>query len=58
MFETETVRPCLVQKLKWGGGGGGGPGPPGPPVAMPLVIILDALNTMSKIVSNETFLVK
>ena len=56
MFETETVRPCLVQKLKWGGGGGAWP--PGPPVAMPLVIILDALNTMSKIVSNETFLVK
>ena len=53
MFETETVRPCLVQKLKWGGAW-----PPGPPVAMPLVIILDALNTMSKIVSNETFLVK
>ena len=56
MFETETVRPCLVQKLKWGGEGGAWH--PGPPVAMPLVIILDALNTMSKIVSNETFLVK
>ena len=23
MFETETVGPCLVQKLKWGRGGGG-----------------------------------
>ena len=34
MFDTETVGPYLVQKLKWGGGGGDGP--PGPPVATPL----------------------
>ena len=25
MFETETVRPCLVRNLKWGVGGGGEP---------------------------------
>ena len=29
MFDTETVGPYLVQKLKWGGGGGGwSPWPP------------------------------
>ena len=31
MFETETVGPCLVQKLKWGGHG-----PPAPQMATPL----------------------
>ena len=41
MFETETVGPRLVRKLKlgWGGLGGGGGGVyglPGPPVATPL----------------------
>ena len=24
MFETETIGPFLIRKLKWGGGGGGG----------------------------------
>ena len=33
MFDTETVGPYLVQKLKWWGGGDG---PPGPPVTTPL----------------------
>ena len=32
MFESETVGPCLVQKLKWGGGHA----PLGPPVATSL----------------------
>ena len=37
MSETETVGPCLVQKLKWEGGGGGGMAPLAPPVATPLL---------------------
>ena len=37
MFETETVGPFLVWKLKWGGGGAWPPAP-SPPVATPLVM--------------------
>ena len=38
MFETETVGPCLVWKLKWGGGHG----PPAPPSGYaPKIIIWD-----------------
>ena len=38
MFETETLGPCLVRKLKCvcRGGGGGGYGPLAPPMATPL----------------------
>ena len=64
MFETETVGPCLVRKLKWGvavGGWGGGAGvggdhgPTGPLVAT--LVICDLIFSLFLIVdlSRSTF---
>ena len=36
MFETETVGPCLIRKLKWEGREAWPPGSPDPPVATTL----------------------
>ena len=46
MSETETVGPCLVQKLKWGGGGRG-MAPLLPPVATPLLMLSLSVNSSS-----------
>ena len=45
MFETETVGPCLVRKLKWGGGCT--PLLPSPPVATPLFYVNTARKKFS-----------
>ena len=55
MFETETVGPCLVRKLKWGVAVGGDHGPTGPLVAT--LVICDLIFSLFLIVdlSRSTF---